>query len=148
MMTYLMKRLLTLGLITSTTFTSISAFAGPYDQPRGPNNFSDRPYESQRYDPNRPQAPMQTRDRNAERQHHSYNGPSYAQDRSRADHQPWRKGQYIPNQYRSSHYYVNDWRHQKLPTPPRGHRWLNVNGDYILVAIATGVISSILLNQH
>ena len=27
--------------------------------------------------------------------------------------------------------------------PPRDHRWLHIDGDYVLVAIATGVITSI-----
>jgi Ni/Co efflux regulator RcnB len=28
-----------------------------------------------------------------------------------------------------------------LPHPPRGHRWVRVNGDYLLIAIASGVIA-------
>lgn len=28
--------------------------------------------------------------------------------------------------------------------PPRDHRWLYVNGDYVLVAIASGVVVSVL----
>ena len=29
-------------------------------------------------------------------------------------------------------------------SPPRDHRWLYVNGDYVLVAIASGVIVNVL----
>ncbi|MBF7687668.1 RcnB family protein [Acinetobacter rathckeae] len=142
----LTKRLLTVGLIASTTFTSIAAFAGPNDPQRGPDDFSDRQPNQQRHSPNGPQPQFQQRDRGPDRPHQQ--GPYYAQQGPRGENPQWRKGQYIPKQYRSSHYYVNDWRRQQLPTPPRGHRWLNVNGDYILVAVATGVISSILLHQH
>ncbi|MES1163856.1 MAG: RcnB family protein, partial [Rhizobacter sp.] len=29
----------------------------------------------------------------------------------------------------------------------RGYHWVQTGGDYVLVAIATGIIASILLNQ-
>ena len=57
----------------------------------------------------------------------------------------WQRGQPIPPSYNNGHYQVNDWRDRGLPEPPRGHRWMYVNGEYVLTAIATGVISAILL---
>ena len=59
----------------------------------------------------------------------------------------WRRGGHVPNQYRSKQYVVNDWRGHHLNAPPRGHQWVQVGGDYVLVAIATGVIVQLLLNQ-
>ena len=50
-------------------------------------------------------------------------------------------------QYRSRQYVVDDWRGHHLSAPPRGYHWVQAGGDYVLAAIATGVIASILLNQ-
>lgn len=57
------------------------------------------------------------------------------------------QGGYLPYQYRSHAYYVNDWRaYQGLYAPPYGHQWVNVNGDFLLIALATGLIANALLN--
>lgn len=56
-------------------------------------------------------------------------------------------GGYLPYQYRSQHYYVNDWRGHHLSQPPYGHQWMHINGDYVLIALATGLIANLLLNQ-
>ena len=34
-----------------------------------------------------------------------------------------------------------------LSAPPRGYNWVQTGGDYVLVAIATGIIAQILLGQ-
>lgn len=62
----------------------------------------------------------------------------------------WHQGGHLPPQYRTQHYIVNDWRTHRaygLYAPPRGHHWVQNGGDYLLVAIATGVITSIILNS-
>jgi Ni/Co efflux regulator RcnB len=59
----------------------------------------------------------------------------------------WRRGGYVPQQYRSHQYVVNDWRGHYLNAPPRGHQWVQVGGDYVLMAIATGLIVNLLLSQ-
>ncbi|UUZ51829.1 RcnB family protein [Massilia sp. B-10] len=47
-----------------------------------------------------------------------------------------------------SYYVVNDWnRHNRLYAPQRGYQWVQVGGDYALVAIATGIIAHVLLNN-
>lgn len=56
----------------------------------------------------------------------------------------WRTGQRYSN-WRSSRYYLNDYRSYGLPAPRRGYRYYrDTNGDIVLAAIATGVIASIL----
>lgn len=60
----------------------------------------------------------------------------------------WRRGGYIPHQYRGSQYVVNDWRGHRLHAPPRGYHWVQVGSDYVLVAIATGIITQLLLNSN
>lgn len=60
----------------------------------------------------------------------------------------WHKGSRVPPQYRSQHYVVNDWRGHHLSAPPRGYHWIQNGGDYLLVAIATGVIASMVLSAY
>lgn len=60
----------------------------------------------------------------------------------------WYKGSRVPPQYRSQHYVVNDWRGHHLSAPPRGYHWIQNGGDYLLVAIATGVIASMVLGNY
>jgi Ni/Co efflux regulator RcnB len=59
----------------------------------------------------------------------------------------FRRGGRLPPQYRSRQYIVEDWRGHRLDAPPRGYQWVQTGGDYVLVAIATGIILQILLNQ-
>lgn len=62
------------------------------------------------------------------------------------DHNFHRGGR-LPAYYRSRQYVVNDWRGHHLSAPPRGYQWVQTGSDYVLVAIATGIITQILLSQ-
>jgi Ni/Co efflux regulator RcnB len=55
------------------------------------------------------------------------------------------RGERLPSYYRAPQYVVDDWRGHGLRTPPRGYHWVQTGGDYVLVAIATGVILELLL---
>ncbi len=57
------------------------------------------------------------------------------------------RGERLPYGYRSPQYVVNDWRGHGLRTPPRGYHWVQTGGDYVLVAITTGIILELLLNR-
>jgi Ni/Co efflux regulator RcnB len=59
----------------------------------------------------------------------------------------WRRGGYIPREYYNRQYYVNDWRGHHLSAPPRGYQWVQVGSDYVLIALATGLIANLILNQ-
>lgn len=63
-------------------------------------------------------------------------------------HEDWRKGDRLPSEYRDRNYVVDDWRGHGLSAPPRGYHWVGVNGDYVLAAVATGVIASVLMSGH
>jgi Ni/Co efflux regulator RcnB len=58
----------------------------------------------------------------------------------------WHRGDRIPPEYRSRQYVVDNWRAHRLSPPPRGYEWVQVGGDYVLVAIATGIIAQLLLD--
>jgi Ni/Co efflux regulator RcnB len=57
------------------------------------------------------------------------------------------RGERLPAYYRNPQYVVNDWRGHGLRTPPRGYHWVQTGGDYVLVAITTGIILELLLNR-
>lgn len=60
----------------------------------------------------------------------------------------WRhRGGRLPGDYRDRQYVVDDWRGYDLQPPPRGYHWVGVGGDYLLVAIASGVISQIITGR-
>ena len=59
----------------------------------------------------------------------------------------FRKGQPAPKPFRGNDYRVNDWRARGLPAPPRGQHWSYIDGRYVLIAAATGIITSIILNS-
>jgi Ni/Co efflux regulator RcnB len=57
------------------------------------------------------------------------------------------RGERLPVQYRHRQYVVEDWRGHRLSAPPRGYHWVQTGADYVLVAIATGVILQLLLTN-
>lgn len=59
----------------------------------------------------------------------------------------FRKGHVLAERYRSSRYQVSDWKTRGLKTPPSGHRWVNVDGHYLLIAAASGVIASAIAHR-
>ena len=66
----------------------------------------------------------------------------------RGQGQRFRSGDYLPPEYRQRRAYVNDWRAHRLYAPPVGHQWVQVDtGDYLLIALTTGVIANLLLGQ-
>ena len=58
----------------------------------------------------------------------------------------FRLGGHIDREYRNRAYEV-DYREHHLRRPPEGQRWVQVGADYVLIAIATGVIANIILNH-
>lgn len=57
------------------------------------------------------------------------------------------RGTRLPTEYRARQYVVDDWRGHSLSAPPRGYHWVQVGGDYVLIAIATGIIFQLLLGR-
>ena len=49
---------------------------------------------------------------------------------ARMNHDDWARGERI------------DYHHYHLQAPPRGYEWREVDGNYVLAAIATGVIAT------
>ena len=88
-------------------------------------------YEQQRYD----------------RQRYSRNTPQRWEQRGVGPNHSYYRGDRMPTQYRSYQYVVEDWRGHGLRVPPRGYHWVQNGNDYVLVAIATGLILELLLSR-
>jgi Ni/Co efflux regulator RcnB len=58
----------------------------------------------------------------------------------------WRRGAYVPAPYRS--YYVQDWGYYGLRPPPPGYRWIYADGNFVLMAIASGLIADVLIHGY
>jgi Ni/Co efflux regulator RcnB len=76
-----------------------------------------------------------------------YGRPVYHDGPGAGPEHSFYRGGRLPGDYRSRQYVVDDWRAHHLRQPPRGYHWVQTGGDYVLVAIATGIIADILLNQ-
>jgi Ni/Co efflux regulator RcnB len=52
---------------------------------------------------------------------------------ARVNHDDWNRGDRV------------DYRHYHLSAPPHGYEWRQVDGNYVLAAVATGVIASVIV---
>jgi Ni/Co efflux regulator RcnB len=68
--------------------------------------------------------------------------------RQEAERRHWQTGQYLPPEYRARRYYVEDWRSRQLPPPAYGYQWQEVDGNYLLIELASGLIQQILSGQR
>ena len=59
----------------------------------------------------------------------------------------FRRGHRLPAQLRHRQYVVSDWRSHRLAAPPRGYHWVQVGPDYVLSAIATGIVVNLILGS-
>jgi Ni/Co efflux regulator RcnB len=78
-------------------------------------------------------------------------GALYAQDHHEEHHDhpyvrhdEWRKGYHMKQEDWSRGERI-DYRTYHLRQPPRGYEWREVDGNYVLAAVATGVIASAII---
>ncbi|HQT51983.1 RcnB family protein [Phenylobacterium sp.] len=69
-----------------------------------------------------------------------YGNPYY-----RPGYSQWRRGAPLPAYYRG--YPMYDYGRHRLRQPPRGYAWYRAGNDYVLAAIATGIIFEIINNN-
>ena len=77
------------------------------------------------------------RDRGSQRDH----------DQHYVHHKDWRKGHHISHDDWNRGAQV-DWHSRHLRQPPRDYEWREVDGNYVLAAVATGVIASVIIASH
>jgi len=84
--------------------------------------------------------------------HRDQNNQNYRGDANRYDmnrdgrggyvrHDEWRKGYHLRHEDWDRGRRVDDWRAHQLRRPPRGYEWRQLDGNYVLGSINTGVIS-------
>ena len=100
--------------------------------------------------------------RNRSAQRHDDRGPDRHDDRHddhRDDHRnarandhrnnrhgpPYRRGERLAPDHRGNR--VAGYRKHHLNTPPRGHEWRRVDNTYVLIAVATGLIASVVAGR-
>ena len=72
---------------------------------------------------------------------------SHQDERGAGPDHGFHRGERMPPENRSHHYVVDNWHDHGLRAPPRGYQWVQSGSDYVLVAIATGVILDLLLSH-
>ncbi|MFK8258473.1 RcnB family protein [Erwinia sp. AnSW2-5] len=138
-----MKKIATVALsFMIFASSSLSAFA------QGPDNGPDqqqhkRPQQQHQQPPQK----NQQQGHNAQPQHASQHQQRGGQQAGHQQKPDFRQGRALPPQYRGKGYQVSDWKKRGLKSPPSGHRWMNVDGNYVLIAVATGVIASVIAHQ-
>jgi Ni/Co efflux regulator RcnB len=58
----------------------------------------------------------------------------------------WRRGERLSPAYYAPSYVVRDYYEYQLPEPPYGCRWVRVDNNVVLAAIATGVVLDVVYN--
>ena len=134
------------AVVSAVIAVSLTSGGFAFAQDRGDRNDRGRNEQAQ------PSGQMDRRDNQARQ-------PNRPEDRGRANRNDRRdergagpnhsfhKGDRLPAEYRHRNYVVDDWRGHNLSAPPRGYHWVQTGGDYVLVAIATGVIMQLFLNN-
>lgn len=100
---------------------------------------------------NRDRQPAMRNDRNdayRSGRNDAYRNDRHEESRGAGPEHRFYRGGRLPPEYHDRQYVVDDWRGHHLRQPPRGYHWVQVGGDYVLVAIATGIILSVLLNSQ
>ncbi len=147
-----MKRT-TIALLTTLLITNgvgiSSAMAAPGDDQGRPMPHQQNGHQDQNgHQQQGPQHPGNGQNRPQPAGDRGHAEPRHQQAQRFAYHgNDFRRGHAVPQNYRGDQYRVNDWRARGLSQPPQGHYWANINGNYVLMAAATGIITSIILNS-
>lgn len=81
------------------------------------------------------------RDRWSDYHHHEYRHPGRYAVRG------WHRGDRLPPPYWTARYVVHDYGYYGLPRPRPGHCWVRLDDSFVLMAVTTGVILSIVADH-
>jgi len=138
------------ALIALTMATSGSAYAQRGDHGYDRDNRNGYAYgqDNRRYDNDRRDNDRRF-DNDRRGNDRYYDARQYHRDdrRGGGPRHDLRRGQRLDRESRASRYVITDWRARHLSAPPRGHHWVRAGNDYVLAAIATGLIAQVLLSN-
>ena len=63
-------------------------------------------------------------------------------------HDEWKKGYHMRSEDWNRGERVEDYRTYHLSAPPRGYEWRQVDGNYVMAAVATGVVASVVVASN
>lgn len=146
-------------MVISKRMAAVAAAALAMSLGAGSAFAQDRGHGRDRDDDRHGRYEHRDRDRDHDRHDHRRGGRGWDRDDDRPGrhfdrrgypqpHAEWRRGGRVPYEYRSRNYVVNDWRAHRLQAPPRGYQWVGVGGDYVLAAVATGLIAQIIIGNQ
>jgi len=69
----------------------------------------------------------------------------HEQERGAGPNHAYHRGDRLPREEHTKRYVVKNWRGHHLKAPPHGYHWVQSGNDYVLAAIATGIIADIVL---
>lgn len=93
------------------------------------------------------QGPPERGDRGAEGARSGQSKHQNSGQRGAGPNHSFYKGDRLPAQNHRPQDVVGDWEGRHLSAPPHEYHWVQSGGDYVLVAIATGVILQTLLSN-
>lgn len=131
------RLLIAVALLTSGSFALAAPGHGDHDRHgqsshgRGHDRGHDRHHDNRRQDYRR----------HDDRRYGYSRGYRHAGPRYYSHHGRWSRG----HRYYGPTYVVRNYGYYRLRPPPRGYHWVRANNDYLLVAIATGIILDIAL---
>lgn len=119
-----------IGILTAGSFFS------SLSQARGPDDGQHRSWHQQQGGRDH-----RSDDRHADHHHGGRGERNYFSWRG----DDFRLGHPAPERYRGSDYRIDDWGHRGLDAPPRGAHWAYIDGNYVLMAAATGIVTAIII---
>jgi len=161
-----MKKIV-LVLAPAAVLISGAAFAQPYPSHRGPEARVERPdtrIERRDVRNERPDVRIERRDERTgrrdvrmerpdvriehrhERSERYDRNPRRFEPQERPGRRHWATGQRF--EWKKHHHreiHARDYRRYRLKEPPRGHRWVEVDGRFLMINVATGLIASMLM---
>lgn len=109
---------------------------GSFAQDRLDGHSQDHHSEDHHFQEDRNRHQPDRREDNFQGNHHDYN-------RHYVRHREWRRGHRMnPEDWNRGERI--DYRRHHLRRPRRGYEWRQVDGNYVLAAVATGLISSVI----
>jgi Ni/Co efflux regulator RcnB len=60
-------------------------------------------------------------------------------------HDDWKKGYHMSHDDWNRGERVDNYRDYHLSAPPRGYEWREIDGNYVLAAVATGIVASVVV---
>ncbi len=69
-------------------------------------------------------------------------GPAYETPGFRPGFVPWRRGTFLPPQYRG--FILDDYARYHLRRPPYGYAWVQIGDECLLISLATGQIFDVI----